>query len=140
MVNFRQFISEQKLERVMWMQSAIAFVLSQTPMIPFTPKVKSILGSAKQSLALHVTDIEGAIFIFENQKKPKITLSVTTNFLESFVFIGVYREGIALILRGDIVYGQGGDMGSVPDRSGVRWVGTHAAMDETGYLWSTHPF
>lgn len=119
MMNFREYLDEAAFD-AKWLRPAAELVFTYTAFIPFTPKVIKSLSDEK-SYAFHMTDFSGVRGVIGSQKR-KNTLSVTKITNSSVLHRGVHRSGVVCVLKGSIPFGQGWDIDSQPDFSGVRWV------------------
>ena len=95
--------------------------------VPLTSKlVKKIWGTPINATVFHVTDASGAVHVFRNQGKKTMALSVMADPpSDKLAENGIWRGGVVMKLKANIIMGGQGDIMSTPDDSGRRWVSYH---------------
>ncbi len=133
MKSFAEYITEanywdRSTPRVQWLSSPWQHILgiraSDRRDVPLTAKlVNDIWKTPVVATVFHTTDTEGAIFVMKNQGKKGVALSTTPNApYTTMAQTGIWKGGVVVKLRANILVGGSSDIMSVPDESGRRWV------------------
>ena len=135
MKRFVNYISEKAIPNssynVQWMSSAWWHILGGRETgrrsVPFTSAlINKIWKTPIQATVFHITDVEGATHVLQNQGKKGVALSVLSiapQLGSSLAENGVWRAGVVLKLKANILMAGMSDIMSVPDESGRRWLG-----------------
>lgn len=135
MKRFLNYISEKAIPDssygVHWMNSAWWHILggggTGKRSVPFTTAlINKIWKTPITATVFHITDVEGATHVLQNQGKKGVALSVMaiapkigSNLAEN----GIWRAGVVLKLKANILMAGMSDIMSVPDEGGRRWLG-----------------
>ena len=135
MKRFVNYITEKAMPdssyEVQWMNSAWWHILggggTGKRSVPFTTTlINKIWKTPITATVFHITDVEGATHVLQNQGKKGVALSVMaiapklgSNLAEN----GIWRAGVVLKLKANILMAGMSDIMSVPDQSGRRWLG-----------------
>ena len=133
MKSFQEYISEGKYwersnRKPQWAASPWQHILgtrtSDRREVPLTAKlVNEIWKTPVVATVFHTTDTDGAIFVLKNQGKKGLAMSVTPNApYTSMAQNGIWKGGVVMKLRANILVGGTSDIMSVPDEGGRRWV------------------
>ena len=135
MKSFAQYITEAKANywdrnttKPQWSGSAWKHILgimqSEQRDVPLTTKlVNGIWKTPVVATVFHTTDVDGAIFVLKNQGKKGVALSTTPNAPNTTMAqYGVWKGGVVVKMRANILMGGTTDIMSTPDESGRRWV------------------
>lgn len=135
MKRFANYISEKAIPNssyeVQWMSSAWEHILggqgTGRRSVPFTSAlINKIWKTPITATVFHITDVEGATHVLQNQGKKGVALSVLSiapQLGSSLAENGVWRAGVVLKLKANILMAGMSDIMSVPDESGRRWLG-----------------
>ena len=135
MKRFVNYITEKAIPdssyNVQWMSSAWWHILGERETgrrsVPFTTAlINKIWKTPIQATVFHITDVEGATHVLQNQNKKGVALSVLSiapQIGSSLAENGVWRAGVVLKLKANILMAGMSDIMSVPDESGRRWLG-----------------
>lgn len=129
MKSFQEYITEDK-PQPQWTASAwrrvlgIGVKIGGLREVPLTSKlVNKIWGTPIRATVFHVTDSKGAMFVFKQQGKKSVSLSVMPHPPSTkLAKRGIWAGGVVMKLQANILMGGLGDILSVPDESGRRWV------------------
>jgi hypothetical protein len=127
MKSFAEYITEGKPQ---WTASAwrrilgIGAQIGGVREVPLTSKlVNKIWGTPIRATVFHVTDSTGASFVMKNQGKKGLAVSVMPHPPSTkLAKRGIWKGGVVMKLQANILMGGQGDIMSVPDESGRRWV------------------
>ena len=123
--------------------------------VPLTAKlVNEIWKTPVVATVFHTTDTDGAIFVLKNQGKKGLAISTTPNApYTTMAQTGIWKGGVVMKLRANILVGGTSDIMSVPDEGGRRWVHSQtisniipqehrynfrSEMEEANFLSSEH--
>ena len=133
MKSFQEYISEAKYwdrtrRKPQWAASPWQHILgiksSERREVPLTAKlVNEIWKTPVVTTVFHTTDADGAMFVMKNQGKKGLAISVTPNApYTTMAQYGIWKGGVVMKLRANILVGGTSDIMSVPDEGGRRWV------------------
>ena len=116
---------------VKWLGSAWEHILGDKGTgrrsVPFTSTlINKIWKTPITATVFHITDVEGATHVLQNQNKKGVALSVMSlapKLGSSLAENGIWRAGVVLKLKANILMAGMSDIMSVPDEGGRRWVG-----------------
>lgn len=111
-----------------WQQSATSMISSRSYQLPLTPSISRTLGWGVQMKSLHFTKTNNIMGVVDSQNTRRRHLSTTTDFEKRF--LGVLDLGHAILLEGNAVFGSPIDVGSAPDRGGLRWIPVKYLVDK----------
>ena len=125
MLSFKQYTLHEDVE-AKWVTSVMDNILSGggagSALMPLTTgMIKSAFGRVRRITAWHSTspNLLGKTLSLAGKKK---SISTSNAFGPSFVSHGVWEGGIILKVKGDMLAGGVGDIMSMPDVGGRRWV------------------
>ena len=116
---------------VKWLGSAWEHILGDKSTgrrsVPFTSTlINKIWKTPITATVFHITDVEGATHVLQNQGKKGVALSVMAlapKLGSSLAENGIWRAGVVLKLKANILMAGMSDIMSVPDEGGRRWLG-----------------
>ena len=116
---------------VKWLGSAWEHILGDKSTgrrsVPFTSTlINKIWKTPITATVFHITDVEGATHVLKNQNKKGVALSVMAlapKLGSSLAENGIWRAGVVLKLKANILMAGMSDIMSVPDEGGRRWLG-----------------
>lgn len=135
MKRFVNYISEKAMPDssygVKWLGSAWEHILggggTGRRSVPFTSAlINKIWKTPITATVFHITDVEGATHVLQNQNKKGVALSVMAiapKLGSSLAENGIWRAGVVLKLKANILMAGMSDIMSVPDEGGRRWLG-----------------
>ena len=140
--NAKKMVKEAKVNywdrstpRAQWLSSPWQHILgiraSERRDVPLTAKlVNDIWKTPVVATVFHTTNGEGAIFVMKNEGKKGVALSVTPNApYTTMAQTGIWKGGVVVKLKANILLGGTSDIMSVPDESGRRWVHTQTILN-----------
>ena len=135
MKRFANYITEKAMPDssygVKWLGSAWEHILggrgTGKRSVPFTSAlINKIWKTPITATVFHITDVEGATHVLKNQGKKGVALSVMAlapKLGSSLAENGIWRAGVVLKLKANILMAGMSDIMSVPDEGGRRWLG-----------------
>ena len=116
---------------VKWLGSAWEHILGDKGTgrrsVPFTSTlISKIWKTPITATVFHITDVEGATHVLKNQGKKGVALSVMSlapKLGSSLAENGIWRAGVVLKMKANILMAGMSDIMSVPDEGGRRWLG-----------------